>query len=173
MPKFIEMKQDDIKKLKLKIWRENGGRCPVLNKEVPFDKMVLDHIHKRKADPYGVDAGTIRTALEFRVNAFFGKIENAYKRYGLKDEMGLPDLLRAGADYLENGPYCEDDTYYIHPSEVPKREKVKAREYNKVKKYYFNLYPKRKKMIKRPTYVSDSWLELVKLVDEYIENNGK
>lgn len=169
MPKFVEMKSKDIKTLKLKIWKENGGRCPVLNKEIPFDKMVLDHIHKKKADAYDVDKGTIRTALEFRVNAFFGKIENAYKRYGLKDEMDLPNLLRKGADYLEAGPYCENgDTYYIHPTEVPKREKVKKSEYNRVKKYYFELFPNRKKMIKQPTYVTESWKELVKQVEDHI-----
>ena len=173
MPKFREMKQPEIKILKEKIWRLNDKQCPVLQREVPLDKMVLDHIHKRKADLYDVDKGTIRTALEFRVNAFFGKIENAYKRYGLKDEMSLAELLRKGADYLEEPPYTEDGEYFIHPNEVPKRDKVKKSEFNRVKKYYFLIYPNRKKMIKKPTYVSKKWTELVLLTEEYIRVNGK
>jgi hypothetical protein len=173
MTEFKEMKSGDIKTLKIKIWQANGGRCPVLNREVPIDKMVLDHIHKRKADPYGVYQGTIRTALEFRVNAFFGKIENAYKRYGLKNELSLPELLRFGADYLEQEPYSEDGVYFIHPSEVPKREQVKTREYKRVAKYYLVIHPNRKKVIKRPKYVTEKWTALVKLTDDYIALNGK
>jgi hypothetical protein len=173
MPKFREMKQPEIKILKEKIWRANEKQCPVLQRKVPLDKMVLDHIHKRKADQYDVDKGTIRTALEFRINAFFGKIENAYKRYGLKDEMPLPELLRKGADYLEEEPYSEEGEYFIHPHEVHKRVKVMKSEFNRVKKYYFKVYPNRKKMIKKPTYVSTKWQELVKLVDDYIAEHGK
>jgi hypothetical protein len=65
----------------------------------------------------------------------------------------------------------EEGVYFIHPSEVPKRDKVGKREYNKVKKYYFKLYPKRKKMIKKPTYVNTNWLALLAMVEEYILNN--
>ena len=173
MPDFKEMKQKDIKILKEKIWRANDKKCPVLQREVPLDKMVLDHIHKRKADEYAVDRGTIRTALEFRVNAFFGKIENAYKRYGLKDEMPLSDLLRAGSEYLEEEPYSEDGVYFIHPSEVPKREQVKTREYKRVAKYYLKMFPNRKKVIKRPKYVTEDWKTLVALTEEYIRIHGK
>jgi hypothetical protein len=43
VPEYIEMKQADIKILKEKIWKQNNCKCPVLNKEIPLDKMVLDH----------------------------------------------------------------------------------------------------------------------------------
>lgn len=165
------MKQKDIKVLKEKIWLLNNKQCPVLKKYIPLDRMVLDHIHKRNDDEYSTDKGVIRTALEFRINAFFGKVENAYKRYGLKNDISLPDLLISGAKYLADEPYHEGNTYFVHPSEVPKRNKVKTREYNRVKKYYFDVFPNRKKMIKRPIYVNDKWKEIVNLVDNYIKEN--
>ncbi len=168
MPEFKEMKKSDIKILKEKIWLANNKQCPVLKIDVPLDKMVLDHAHKRKDEEYSTDKGVIRTALEFRVNAFFGKIENAFKRFGLKDIISLPDLLISGAEYLEKESYHEGETYFVHPTEIPKREKVKTREYNRVKKYYFKLYPNRKKMIKRPTYITENWKELVLLIDEFV-----
>jgi len=137
MKKFKEMKQKDIKVLKEKIWLENDKKCPILDIEIPLDKMVLDHIHKLKDEPYSENKGTIRTALEFRVNAFFGKMENAFKRYGLEKEYDLATMLRNAADYFDEGAYqCEDGYYYIHPNEVPKEPKLSKRNYNKLKKEY-------------------------------------
>lgn len=137
MSKFKEMKQKDINILKEKIWLENDKKCPILDKPVPLEKMVLDHIHKLKSEPYSEDKGTIRTALEFRVNAFFGKMENAFKRYGLEKDYNLAEMLRNAADYFEAGAYkCEDDYYYVHPNEVPKEPKMSKRNYNKLKKEY-------------------------------------
>jgi len=176
-PKFTEMKQQDIIKLKEKIWLKNGKRCPVLDKEIPLDKAVLDHAHKRNDEPYAPDKGTIRTSLDFRVNAVLGKLENAVKRTGLhkEEDFDMVEFCRNAADYFDKGAYMEGDCYFIHPSEVPKRERVGKREYNKVRKYYFKIYPNRKRPPKKPTYVNDNWKQLVKKVDEYIkgEHNGK
>ena len=175
MSKYIEMKQADIKVLKEKIWKQNDFKCPVLDREIPLDKMVLDHAHKRKDESYAPDKGTIRTALDFRVNAVLGKLENSFKRTGLMNEeyFDIGDFLRNAADYFEEGSYTENDAYFIHPNEVPKRKKVMKSEYNKVKKYYFKLYPNRKKELKRPTYVTDSWKELVQKTEDYIRNIKK
>ncbi len=171
MLQFIEMKQADIKVLKEKIWKQNNFKCPVLNKEIPLDKMVLDHTHKRKDEKYAIDKGTIRTALDFRVNAVLGKLENSLKRTGLVKEpdFDIGEFLRNAALYFEAGAYMEAEYCFIHPSEVPKRKKVMKSEYNRVKKYYFKLYPKRKKMIKKPIYVNDKWEELVLLTENYIK----
>jgi len=134
---FIEMKQKDIKPLKEKIWLENDKKCPILDVEIPLDKMVLDHIHKLKNESYSETKGTIRTSLEFRANAFFGKMENAFKRYGLDKDYELSDLLRKAADYFDKGAYQDEEgNYYIHPNEVPKDPKVSKRNYNKLKKVY-------------------------------------
>lgn len=137
MNKFIEMKQKDIKILKEKIWLENNKKCPILDEEIPLEKMVLDHIHKLKAEPYSEEKGTIRTALEFRVNAFFGKMENAFKRYGLEKDYNLAEMLRNAADYFDAGAYqCEEGKYYVHPNEVTKPPKLSKRNFNKLKKEY-------------------------------------
>lgn len=145
MKKFKEMKQPEIKVLKEKIWEANDKKCPILNIEVPLEKMVLDHIHKLKNEEYSETKGVIRTALEFRVNAFFGKMENAFKRYGLEKEYNLAEILRNAADYFDEGAYqCEEGFYYVHPNEVPKVKKLGKREFNKILKQYKIDFPTKK-----------------------------
>jgi len=145
--KLIYMKQSEIKPLKEKIWLKNNKQCPILKKEVPLDKMVLDHKHKLKSEEPGPDKGTVREALEFRANAMAGKIENVYKRYGFhKEDISLPEMLRNIADYLEKGDYIEETEntkiYYIHPNEVPKRKKVSKRDLNLLIKWWKILKPR-------------------------------
>jgi hypothetical protein len=127
---FIEMKQSDIKSLKEKIWLQNNKKCPVLDVERPLDKMALDHIHANKTDEYSIDKGTIRTALDFRVNAVLGKLENSIRRTGLDKEeyFNIGDFLRKAADYFDNEPYHEDNNYFIHPNEVKKEDIMHAKE---------------------------------------------
>jgi hypothetical protein len=151
--KFKEMKQKDIKELKEKIWLANDKKCPILDKEIPLDKMVLDHAHKKINESYAPDKGVIRTSLEFRANALFGKIENAFKRYGLNKEYNLSTLLRNAADYFDEGAYVDEEGYmYIHPSELPKPKKLSKSKYNKCKKLYNEeeFVPKRKNQKKKP-----------------------
>lgn len=137
--KYIEMKSADIKKLKEKIWLQNEKKCPVLNIERPLEKMALDHAHKTKSEEYSETKGVIRTALDFRVNAVLGKLENSIKRTGLdKDEnFDIVQFLKNAAKYFEEGAYKdENDFYYIHPSEVTKEPKISKKNYNKLKKIY-------------------------------------
>ena len=147
------MSQKDIKDLKKIIWEKNDKKCPVLNKEIPLDKMVLDHRHKLKSEEPDKELGACREALEFRVNAMAGKIENMFKRYGFhKEDVSLPDLLRSIADYLERGSYKEpfedSEIYFIHPNEVPKRKKISKRDLNLINKYYFYFYSRKRKIPK-------------------------
>lgn len=162
---FKEMKSKDIKPLKEKIWKSNDKKCPVLNKEVPLDKMALDHAHKRNDEEYAHDKGVIREALDFRVNAVLGKLENALKRTGLDKSEGfdIGTFLRNAADYFDKGAYVDEEGYmYVHPKEVKKEPKVSKRNYNKLKKIYnkrakFPEYPKSGKITKK----------LKELFDEY------
>ena len=153
--KYKEMKQKDIRILKEKIWLANDKKCPILDVEIPLDKMALDHAHKKKDEAYAPDKGVIRTALEFRTNAFFGKMENAFKRYGLNKEHNLSDMLRNAADYFDEGAYVDEEGFmYIHPLEVPAVPKLKKQCYNKLLKVYdgkakFPEYPKSKKLTKK------------------------
>jgi len=155
--KYIEMKQKDIKILKEKLWLLNDKKCPVLGKKIPLEKMVLDHAHKRKDEDYAANKGVIREALDFRINAILGKLENSIKRVGLdKDpDFDLPTMLRNAADYFEKGPYKDENGYmYIHPKEVKQEPKFKKSSYNKLKKVYdgkakFPDYPKSQKLTKK------------------------
>lgn len=177
--KLIYMKPKDIKILKEKIWKQNNKKCPILGKEVPLDKMVLDHKHKLKSEAPDKVRGAIREALEFRVNALAGKIENGFKRFGLDkiQDYDLPTFLRNMADYLENGSYCEiiegtakiEEVYYIHPKEVPKREKVSLSRWKRIAKYYLDIHPRKKKIPKKPTYITESFLELERLTDLHVK----
>lgn len=156
---LIEMKQKEISLLKEKLHKKNNGICPLLDIEVPLEKMALDHIHKLKAEQPSPQKGTVRNAIEFRANAMEGKITNNWKRYFGADEsnhpISLPDFLRNLADYLEAGAYeDEDGMYYVHPTEVEKPKNVSKRQYNKLKKVYdkraqFPEYPKSKKLTKK------------------------
>jgi hypothetical protein len=152
---FIEMKQKEIRTLKEKLWLQNGKKCPVLDKEVPLDKMALDHAHKRKDEEYSENKGVIREALDFRTNAVLGKLENALKRTALsyQEDFNLPTFLRNAADYFERGAYVDEDgNMYIHPNEVKKNPPLSKKNYNKVKKLYNaeEFVPKRKNQKKKP-----------------------
>jgi len=174
--KLHYMKQSEIKILKEKLWLKNNRKCPLLNQEVKLDKMVLDHKHKLKNDECGPGRGTIREALEFRSNALAGKIENAFTRYFGSDEskqpITLPDFLRNMADYLERGDYIEDDTYFIHPNEVPKRQKINKSALNRIKKYYFLIFPKRRKLPDF-TYMTEEVKDILNKIDNYIEEEKR
>ena len=182
------MSQKDIKDLKEIIWEKNNKKCPVLNKEIPLDKMVLDHRHKLKSEEPDKELGACREALEFRVNAMAGKIENMFKRYGFhKEDVSLPDLLRSIAGYLERGSYKEpfedSEIYFIHPNEVPKRKKISKRDLNLINKYYFYFYPRKRKIPKFIYETEESqrllneiknWdKEKKKEVDKFIKNIKK
>lgn len=150
------MSQSEIKKLKEKIWNSNNRKCPLLEIDLPLDKAVLDHKHKLKSEEVDKEKGCVRNCLDFRSNVLEGKIVNAFKRYFGSDEskhpISLPNFLRNLADYLEEGSYVdiadngETEIYFVHPNEVPKRKKLGKREQNKIKKYYLELYPRRKKI---------------------------
>lgn len=163
--KFIEMKQKDIRPLKEKLWLMNDKKCPVLDKEIPLEKMALDHAHKRNDEEYSEDKGVIREALDFRTNAVLGKLENAIKRTGLSNDpdFDICTFLRNAADYFDKGAYVDEyGNMYIHPKEVHKEPKLSKRNYNKLKKEYsgkrkFPEYPKTGKLT----------VGLAKLFEEY------
>jgi hypothetical protein len=150
---LIQLKQKDIKQLKEDLHLKQNGICPLLGVEVPLDDMVLDHKHKRKADPAGPNGdGLVRGSIGRFANAIEGKISNNWKRMGLDKHTDLPTFLRNLADYLENPP-C--DQIYIHPSEAIKPKKLGIRAFNKINKAYQLEYPRRKALVypksKKPT----------------------
>ena len=174
MNNIIYTNQKETQEIKKKLYELNGGVCPLLNKMMPLDKMVADHQHKLKSESCSKweegGKGLIRGAVEFRANSIEGKITNAWKRYGMdKDGYDLPTFLRNLADYLEEPPAKKLDKCYAYYTEKPKRAKVKISEYKRVAKYYLELHPRKRTVIKKPVYVTEDWKNLVKLTNEHIQ----
>ena len=166
--------QKETQEIKKQLYIASGGVCPLLNEIIPLDKMVADHQHKLNKESctnWNVGGkGLIRGAVEFRANAVEGKIVNAWSRYGMdKDGYDLPSYLRRLANYLENPPASELDECYAYYSEKPKRVKVKISEYKRVAKYYLELHPRKRTVIKKPVYVTEEWERLVQLTNDHIQ----
>ena len=159
MPDLIQIKQKDLREFRRKQWLKQGKKCAVTGIKVRFTESVVDHRHKTKAEPVGIDGkGLIRGVLHFGVNALEGKIANAYKRYGLKKIAPLPELLRYIAHFLENPPVNN----YMHPSCIPKvkRKKLNITDINRVLKYWKQMYPKRK-LPKATKTVTKEWINYI------------
>lgn len=143
---LIQLTAASAKELRQKLYAEQQGICPLLGIWIPEDEAALDHKHKRKSDPVGPNGdGLVRGCLSFRSNSLEGKITNAWKRQfgydATKHPITLPNFLRNLANYLENPP-CEQ--IYVHPTEKLKAPKLQASMFNLVKRYWKELYPKRR-----------------------------
>lgn len=137
--------------------QKQKGKCTICAR--PVKAPTLDHMHIKRVR----GTGYIRAVCCSQCNTFIARSENNASRHGISNEE-LPEVLRNMALHLEN------QTRIIHPTEVPKRKKVGLREWNKIRKYYFKVFPKKKVLPKKPIYVTDTWLELKREVDEYILN---
>ena len=125
---LTQLELKDIKPLREKLNLAQNNICPIIN--LPIDISVLDHQHKSKKEVIGINgAGLIRGVLDFRANAWEGKVNNSFIRCGLHKVMDLPTALRNLADYLE-----QENLPFIHPSEKPKVKKLMKRPFNKIKK---------------------------------------
>jgi hypothetical protein len=165
--------QKETQDIKQNLFLASKGICPLLGKRFAIDKMVADHQHKLKAEPCTTweegGKGLIRGTIEFRANALEGKIVNNWSRLGLAKDYDLPTYLRNLADYLENPPAAKLSECYAYYSEKPKRIKVKISEYKRVAKYYLELHPRKRTIIKKPVYVTDKWLALLQLTNDHID----
>lgn len=143
MTSLIQVNRKDFPALKKKLLKQQGYKCAISGRPLEINKeAVIDHKHKlNKNQPIGEnDAGLIRGVLDFRVNAFEGKVVNVFRRLGLhKFDISLPDLLRNLANYLETPA-----TNLIHPSEKPKAPKINKRDFNKIANLYLEKNPKNK-----------------------------
>ena len=147
--KLKQITQAELKEFRYKQWLKQNKICPILKQEIEYSDAVADHKHKTKAEVLGEDGkGLLRGVIHRNVNVVEGKIARMYRRYGIhKLNISLPTLLRNLADYLENPPL---EQRYIHPNEKPKAKKIGKRDFNKIIKYYFKIYPNRKKLPEYP-----------------------
>lgn len=142
MEKLVQLTYAAFKNLRGQQWLKQNKTCPILKQPLPYNKAVFDHKHKLKAETIGQDGkGLLRGVVHNQANVMEGKITNMYKRYGLHKLISLPELLRNIADYIENPPM---EQKYIHPMERPKEKALGKRDFNKICKYYFYIYPDRK-----------------------------
>ncbi len=147
MTKFKEITYVELSSLRRYQWGKQDMFCPILKQKIKFEDSVFDHKHKTKVEKIGEDGkGLLRGVLHFQANVMEGKIAKLYKRYGLHKFISLPELLRNIAAYIEKPPM---EPKYIHPNERVFK-KLGKREYNKIIKYYFQIYPRRKKIPEYP-----------------------
>ena len=165
MKNYQSLSQSKLKEYRLKKLKENNI-CPILGIELTEETAVIDHKHRqRKTDEINEEnGGLIRGVINRFANAFLGKIENNYRRYGLHKYISLPELLRRLADYIENPPLYHEKL--IHPTEKLPEKKLSKREFKKFKEYLINKYPNRKSL-KKLEYFSKIPKKFQKDYEEY------
>ncbi len=147
MIKLKEITYTELKELRHQQWIKQDCICPILKQTIKSSDCVFDHKHRTKKEKIGEDGkGLLRGVLHFQANVMEGKIAKLYKRYGLHKFISLPELLRNIADYIESPPMKPE---YIHPAER-EFKKLGKREYNKICRYYFQIYPRRKRLPEYP-----------------------
>lgn len=135
MGEIIQLKYSEIIELRDQLIKEQKNICPLCQKII--NSPVLDHHHKKRIK----GSGCIRQVLCRNCNIMLGKVENNCVRYCISQEE-LPNYLRKMAEYLE-----KPQTNYLHPSEAPKKKKLKKSSYKKLikvvnKKQKIPEYPK-------------------------------
>lgn len=162
---LTQLKGKDLKPLREKWWEANGKKCLITGSEIPLSEAVMDHQHKLKselADETG--KGLCRGVLSFQANAWEGKVTNSFRRVGLQKKIDIVTALRNLADYLECNHIHTDDILYIHPSEAPKKLKLKKSCYNKLVKAIKADKTYKKKI---PKYTGNLTIPLKKLFEWY------
>lgn len=129
-----------------------GTICPILIQKLTPESAVVDHKHITKSDirngKTGEDGkGLLRGIIHDQANVFIGKIEKGFKRSGChKFDISISDQLRHIADYLESPPM---EQIYIHPNERIKPDTLNKRDFDKICKYWFDMFPRKRTL---PTY---------------------
>jgi hypothetical protein len=98
---------EKLKAAEIAEWREHtlalqGGRCALCSLTCSLEEAVADHCHT---------SGAMRAVLHRGCNALLGKVENNYKRYGLKN---VAAFLNGAAAYLQL--HATNRTGMIHPT---------------------------------------------------------
>lgn len=173
---YIQVKDSQLPNLRKELLESQNNIDLITGQELKYEDSVVDHKHREYAgQKIGENgAGLIRGVLDRRINAFEGKIFNAYKRYGVDKvaDIPLPELLRKVADYLES-----NTTNYIYPSEAPKSLTISIMQYKKLKKAYDIKYPNRNFEKNHPIpykgKLTDSFVKILEEFDmlEDVKNN--
>lgn len=145
---LIQVKESEKKLFRKKQWEKQGKKCPLLNQKISLEDAAVDHKHKLKNQKPGPKGrGLIRGVLHFQANSLEGIIVKKFKRYGLHKFITIEEFLTNMVKYISNPPVKPK---YIHWTEKPKTPKLGKREYNLIKKYYYNIHPRARNIPKYP-----------------------
>lgn len=108
-----KLKASEIAATREQMLLNQGGKCALCKLPLPLNQAVLDHDH---------GTGIVRGVLHRGCNSLLGKVENNYRRYGVRS---LDAFLAGTANYL--GLHITDRTGLIHPTHKTEEEKRVAR----------------------------------------------
>ena len=126
MRRIKRISHKELKQLREKLLQEQEFTCPICQKVI--ENPVVDHHHTKRIG----GTGRIRAVLCRTCNVLLAKMENNSIRYCVSQEE-LPSVLRKMADYLE-----APQLGILHPTERPKKPKLKKSSYNKLIKEVAN-----------------------------------
>lgn len=107
------LKTTEVSKWRTSLLLRQGGRCAVCKMPCSEAEAVLDHDHS---------SGAVRAVLHRGCNALLGKVENNYKRYGVKN---LHAFCNGLAQYFTT--HTINITGLLHPTHKSEDEKRVAR----------------------------------------------
>lgn len=108
-----KLKAAEIKAEREALLYQQGGLCALCKGVCTESDAVLDHDH---------GTGAIRASLHRSCNALLGKVENNYRRYGVRD---LAAWAQGVAAYLQR--HMVNRTGLLHPTHKTDEEKRLAR----------------------------------------------
>jgi hypothetical protein len=108
-----KLKYSEIAAVRQELLLKQKRVCGVCRGLIADEDAVLDHDH---------DTGAIRGVLHRSCNALLGKIENNYRRYGVKN---LAAFLQGAPSYLQK--HQTNRTGLLHPTHKTPEEKRLAR----------------------------------------------
>lgn len=132
---WVQLEAKDIPALRLKILKEQGGKCGICGTVHPDTVWTLDHEHKKG---YG-GSGLCRGCLCSKCNSLDGRVVKALRRYGIPRD-NISDWLRNLADWLDKPHYP-----FIHPTEKPV-VKINKTQFKALMKKYLEKYPNKKEL---------------------------
>lgn len=113
MSDLTKLKVREVADARAALLAKQGSRCAICKMEVKPQDAVLDHDHS---------TGAVRGVLHRSCNSLLGKVENNYKRYGVRN---LAAFLAGVAIYLQT--HLTNQTGWLHPTFKTDEEKRLAR----------------------------------------------
>lgn len=107
------LKTTQVKATRDSMYLAQTARCGLCKAHIVKGEDVLDHDH---------ETGAIRGVLHRSCNALLGKVENAYRRFGVRD---LASWAAGMVPYLQH--HTVNRTGLLHPSHKTEDEKRLAR----------------------------------------------